>query len=83
MLNSNIAAVGQSMSDLVDVEVENQIAKLQNSKFELELKLCDMHEVRDKRVMSVIDSRIEQIELKITSMEERVNKKQKKSRLPP
>ena len=83
LLNSNIAAVGQSMSDLVDVEVENQIAKLQNSKFELELKLCDMHEVRDKRVMSVIDSRIEQIELKITSMEERVNKKQKKSRLPP
>ena len=71
------------MSDLVDVEVENQIIKLQNSAFELEMKLCGMHEVRDARVMSVIDTRIEQIELKITSMEERVNKKQKKSRHPP
>ena len=32
------------MSDLVDVEVENQISKLQHTQFELEMKLCDLCE---------------------------------------
>ena len=83
MINSNIAAVGQSMSDLVDVEVENQISKLQHTQFELEMMLCDLCEEENSRLISTIERRIEQIKTKIENMEERLHKKQRKSWLPP
>ena len=79
LINSNIAAVGQSMSDLVDVEVENQISKLQHTQFELEMKLCGLCEEEDGRLIETIKRRILQINLKITSMEERIHKKQRQS----
>ena len=63
LINSNIAAVGQIMSDLVDVEVENQISKLQHTQFELEMKLCDICEAKDARQIMTIDRRIKKIEL--------------------
>ena len=47
------------MSDLVDVEVENQISKLQHTQFELEMKLCGLYEEKDRRLISTIDRRIE------------------------
>ena len=71
------------MSDLVDVEVESQISKLQHTQFELEMKLCGMCEGKYARLVSTIDMRIEQIEFKIKSMEERIRKKQRNSWLPP
>ena len=66
LINSNIAAVGQSMSDLVDVEVENQISKLQHTQFELEMKLCGLCEEEDVELIETIDRRIKQIKSKIT-----------------
>ena len=77
MINSNIATVRKSMSNLAHVEVESQVSKLQNIVFELEIKLCDLNETTYAHQIGVIKSRMIHIENKINSMEERMNKKQK------
>lgn len=58
MISSNIATVGKSMSDLVDVEVESQVPKLQNIVFELEIKLCDLNKATYAFQIRVIKRRM-------------------------
>ena len=77
-INDNVAAIGKSMSDLVDVETESQIIRLQDNALDLELKICDHDDEKDAKVISVIRKRLLQIDTKVKSLEERIAKKSKK-----
>ena len=77
-MNDNVAAIGKSMSDLVDVETESQIIRLQDNALDLELKICDLDDEKDAKVISVIRKRLLQIDTKVKSLEERIAKKSKK-----
>ena len=72
-----MTAIDQSMSELVDIETESQIYRQQDDALELELKLCELDEEKDTKVITVIRKRLLQIETKVKSHKERVAKKAK------
>ena len=53
-----MAVIDQSMSDLVHIETESQIIRLQDNTLELENKVCDLDKEKNAKVINVIRKRL-------------------------
>ena len=77
ILADNVRLVGQSMLELVACQTNEQIENLKDSKMNLELKVFECDEEKESRKVSCIQRRIEQLDKKITTLEEKSLKRQR------